>query len=209
VGKKARTEGAGQMGIPARAEAPPKQTTPETRRSSVMLGPNDRLIGQLFIEGDLHLDGTVEGEVSATGDVEIADEARVKASVAGGDVSIHGHVNGAVTARKRLVVARSGSLIGDVRVARLVVQDGATFSGNVSMGPHVDAPPKPPEPVETPEPATEPVAEPVAEVIAEPIVTMAPVPVVVKAAPAAAKPVDGHGKAAAQKSKPKAKQKRR
>jgi cytoskeletal protein CcmA (bactofilin family) len=40
-----------------------------------------------------------------------------------------------VTARKRLLVARSGSLTGDVRVARLVIQDGASFSGNVSMGP--------------------------------------------------------------------------
>jgi hypothetical protein len=37
-----------------------------------------------------------------------------------------------------LVVARSGSLTGDVRVARLVIQDGASFSGNVSMGPPVD-----------------------------------------------------------------------
>jgi cytoskeletal protein CcmA (bactofilin family) len=162
-----------------------------------MLGPRDRLIGQLFIEGDLHLDGTVEGEVSATGDVEIADEARVKASVAGGDISIHGHVNGAVTARKRLVVGRSGSLIGDVRVARLVIQDGATFSGNVSMGPHVETAVKAPEPVvEEPEPiAPGPTAT-------EPTMTMA-------APPVAAKATDGHAKTAAPKSKPQAKQKRR
>jgi cytoskeletal protein CcmA (bactofilin family) len=159
-----------------------------------MLGPRDRLIGQLFIEGDLHLDGTVEGEVSATGDVEIADEARVKASVAGGDISIHGHVNGAVTARKRLVVGRSGSLIGDVRVARLVIQDGATFSGNVSMGPHVEMAPKPPEPVETPEKMAEPVAEPIAE--------PAGPPVEVKAS-------DGRSKPAAPKAKAKTKAKRR
>lgn len=168
-----------------------------------MLGPRDRLIGQLFIEGDLHLDGTIEGEVSATGDVEIADEAHVNASVAGGDVNIHGHVNGAVTARKRLVVGRSGSLIGDVRVARLVVQDGATFSGNVSMGPHVEAAPKPPEPVvEAAEPVVEVMAEPVAEVVAEPIAMSTPAPAAVKAA-------DGHTKAAAPKIKPKAKPKRR
>jgi cytoskeletal protein CcmA (bactofilin family) len=173
---------------------PEKQTAPESRRSSVVLGPRDRLIGQLFIEGDLHLDGTVEGEVSATGDVEIADEAHVKASVAGGDVSIHGHVNGAVTARKRLMVGRSGSLIGDVRVARLVVQDGATFSGNVSMGPHVEMAPKPPEPVETPAPAAEPIPEPIAELAAP--------PVEVKAS-------DGHQKATPPKSKDKGKQKRR
>jgi cytoskeletal protein CcmA (bactofilin family) len=66
-----------------------------------------------------------------------------------------------------LVVARSGSLTGDVRVARLVIQDGATFSGNVSMGPQPEAfaPVK-----ETPvaSAAPEPAAAPAPEAVAEP-----------------------------------------
>jgi cytoskeletal protein CcmA (bactofilin family) len=102
------------------------------------------------------LGGTVEGEIHATGDVEVGDEAKVNASLAGGDVSIRGHVNGTVTARKRLVVARSGSLTGDVRVARLVIQDGASFSGKVSMGPQSEAAAKPltPEPAAKAQPTT-------------------------------------------------------
>jgi cytoskeletal protein CcmA (bactofilin family) len=81
----------------------------------------------------------VQGEIHATGNVEVDDDAKVNASLAGGDVSIRGHVSGPVTARKKLVVAKSGSLTGDVRVARLVIQDGATFSGKVSMGPQPEA----------------------------------------------------------------------
>jgi cytoskeletal protein CcmA (bactofilin family) len=92
------------------------------------------------------LGGTVQGEIHATGDVEVDDEAKVNASLAGGDINIRGSVSGPVIARKRLVVARSGSLTGDVRVARLVIQDGATFSGNVSMGPQPDAFTPAPEP---------------------------------------------------------------
>jgi cytoskeletal protein CcmA (bactofilin family) len=87
--------------------------------------------------------GTVDGELEATGSVEIDDG---------------GSVTGPVTAHDRLVVGRAGSLKGDVRVARLVVADGATFSGKVSMGKAaVEAPPAPaapavePEPVKTPE----------------------------------------------------------
>lgn len=82
----------------------------------------------------MRLAGTVQGEIHATGDVEVDDAAKVNASLVGSDVNIRGHVRGPVTARKRLVVAKSGSLTGDVRVARLVIQDGASFSGNVSMG---------------------------------------------------------------------------
>jgi hypothetical protein len=118
----------------------------------------------------------VEGEVEATGDVEIDDEAKVKASVAGRDVSIRGQVNGAVVARKRLVVARSGTLVGDVRVQRLVIQDGASFSGKVSMGAaaaEAPAAPAPPKPV-VEEPEVPVVVEARAPIIAAPIA--APIP---------------------------------
>jgi cytoskeletal protein CcmA (bactofilin family) len=96
----------------------------------------------MYIEGDLRVGGVVEGEVEVTGDVAIDDLAKVKASVTARDVSISGSVVGAIVARKRLEVTRSGSLIGDVRVARLTIQDGATFSGKVSMGNVADAPAK-------------------------------------------------------------------
>ncbi len=141
-----------------------------------MLGPRDRVIGQIYIEGDLRVGGVVEGEVEVTGDVEIDDMAKVKASLAGRDVTIRGQVNGAVVARKRLVVAKSGSLFGDVRVARLAIQDGATFSGKVSMGAGAATAPavkavEAPTPLPEPEPklATE-VEKPAAPIVAAPIV---------------------------------------
>jgi cytoskeletal protein CcmA (bactofilin family) len=140
------------------------------------------LVGQLYIEGDLRVVGTVEGGLEVTGSVEI-DEG--------------GKVTGPVTARDRLIVGRAGSLKGDVRVARLVVQDGATFSGNVSMGKFVEAPPKPAEvveservkviePVSAPEPVKAP--EPVAE-LKQPV--RAPVPV---KAPPPSRPQQKKGK---------------
>jgi len=132
-------------------------------QSSIVLGPRDRLVGQLYVEGDVRVAGTVEGGLEVTGSVEIDDG---------------GRVNGPVTARDRLVVGRAGSLTGDVRVARLVVQDGATFSGKVSMGKQVEAPPKPVEPpaaVAEPVKAEQPVKAEAAIKIAEPLKPPQPV----------------------------------
>jgi cytoskeletal protein CcmA (bactofilin family) len=111
----------------------PAENGSNGQRNSVVLGPNDRLVGQLFIEGDLRVSGTVDGALEATGDIEIAGS---------------GKVSGAVTAYNRLVVGSDASLIGgDVRVARLTVEDGATFTGRVSMGKHKAVVPAPePEP---------------------------------------------------------------
>jgi cytoskeletal protein CcmA (bactofilin family) len=111
----------------------------ENETSVVMLGPHDRLIGELYIEGNLRVSGTLEGQIEATGDVDVTEAATVKATVAGREVNVSGQVNGAVTASKKLVIGRSGSIVGDVRVPRLIMQDGASLSGNVSMGPKVAA----------------------------------------------------------------------
>ncbi len=114
-------------------------------RGSVVLGPNDRLVGQLYVEGDLRVSGTVDGTLEATGDIEIAGA---------------GKVSGAVTASQRLVVGSSAALIGgEVRVGRLTVEDGATFTGRVSMG-QPAAPQAEPEPAAPAAPVA-PVEEPV------------------------------------------------
>ena len=129
------------------ATSVPAENGANGQPNSVVLGPNDRLVGQLYIEGDLRVSGTVEGALEATGDIEIAGD---------------GKVSGAVTAYNRLVVGGSASLIGgDVKVARLSVEDGATFTGRVSMGAHQAEVPK----VEQPAPASPPVET---VVIAEP-----------------------------------------
>ena len=139
----------------------------------------------MYIEGDLRVGGVVEGEVEVTGDVAIDDLAKVKASVTARDISISGSVVGAIVARKRLEVTRSGSLIGDVRVARLTIQDGATFSGKVSMGAAAEAPAKAPE-TKPVVPEAKPVAVEPKAVVSEPAV---PAPIVAPpiAPPAAAK----------------------
>lgn len=124
----------------ARTTEPPANGS-DGDHSSIVLGPRDRLVGSLYIQGDLRVVGTVDGELEVTGSVEIDDG---------------GTVTGPVTAHDRLVVGRAGSLKGDVRVARLVVADGATFSGKVSMGQAAVAPPKPAEPVIEPEPVKAP-----------------------------------------------------
>jgi cytoskeletal protein CcmA (bactofilin family) len=215
------TRPAARRPTPPPADQPPRQSSPTPNQSnSVQLGPRDRLIGQLYIEGDLRIGGVIEGEVEATGDVEIDDMAQVKASLAGRDVSINGHVNGAVVARKRLIVGRSGSLIGDVRVARLVIQDGASFSGKVSMGAGAEkakAAEAAPAPAAPPEPEVQAVVEapPVEPAVAQPAVAK---PAAVKPAvtrlpamrvavpPARPASKDGKGKAAVP---PKGKPKRR
>ena len=150
----ARRPPAVEPALPAVDDAAPAA---DGKPNTVTLGPRDRVVGQLYVEGDLRVGGRVDGEVIATGDVDIGATARLKASVAGREINVRGQVTGNVTARHRLQLAGSSSLTGDVQAERLVIQDGATFSGNISMGKPVGtarepAPAGPPPAVAAPPP---------------------------------------------------------
>ncbi|HEX2680033.1 MAG TPA: polymer-forming cytoskeletal protein, partial [Candidatus Dormibacteraeota bacterium] len=99
----------------------------------VNLGPRDILQGRLEVQGGLKVAGSVEGDLKASGDVTVDSTATIQAAIEGANVSVRGQVTGNVTARRRLTLAGSGVLNGDVRVGRLTVEDGATLNGNVSM----------------------------------------------------------------------------
>jgi cytoskeletal protein CcmA (bactofilin family) len=68
-----------------------------------------------------------------SGDVSLEDGSTVKASVEAGNISVRGSLEGEIVARGRLLIAGSGGVTGNVRVARLAVEDGAAFNGNITM----------------------------------------------------------------------------
>jgi cytoskeletal protein CcmA (bactofilin family) len=117
----------------AEKTAAPASSTQNGGTNVVNLGPRDVLQGRLDIQGDLKVAGQVEGELKASGDVTVDSGATIQASIEGANVSVRGNVNGNVTARRRLTLGGSGRLIGDVKVGRLTVEDGASLNGNVTM----------------------------------------------------------------------------
>jgi cytoskeletal protein CcmA (bactofilin family) len=117
----------------AEKTAGPATTTQNGGSNVVSLGPRDVLQGRLEIQGDLKIAGSVEGDLKASGDVTIDSGATVQAAIEGGNVSVRGQVTGNVTAKRRLTLAGTGKLVGDVKVGRLTVEDGASLNGNVTM----------------------------------------------------------------------------
>lgn len=119
------------------ATAPPRGRNRHNGTSStnvVVLGPRDTLSGNLNVEGDVRIEGSVEGEVRASGDIDIDASANARARLEARNVAVRGNVTGHIVAQGRLSLAGSGTVTGDVRASKLRVDDGATINGNVTMG---------------------------------------------------------------------------
>ena len=80
-----------------------------------MLGRGLRVRGKVRGDGDLRIEGDVEGDVSVAGALDLGDGARVQGSLEGEQVTVAGRVEGEVRARGPVSIAATGSVFGDVR----------------------------------------------------------------------------------------------
>jgi len=98
------------------------------------IGKSIVICGELKGSEDLILDGRVEGTVSlAENRLTIGSTANVAADLTARDVLIMGKVQGNVVATGRVELRAGCNLEGDIRAARLAIEDNAVFFGKVDL----------------------------------------------------------------------------
>lgn len=100
-----------------------------------ILGPDASFKGELTFEKGLRLQGKFEGKINTAGRLHVAKEAKMSADVEAGAIIVEGEVKGNLSAADRIELKSSARYEGDLRSSKLVVDEGAIFSGNVTVGP--------------------------------------------------------------------------
>jgi cytoskeletal protein CcmA (bactofilin family) len=67
----------------------------------------------------------------------VAKEAKMQAEVEAAAIVVEGQVQGRLVASERLELKQSARYEGDLRANRMIVEEGAVFTGHVSVGPDV------------------------------------------------------------------------
>jgi cytoskeletal protein CcmA (bactofilin family) len=106
----------------------------------VILGPRDSLIGTLSVDGDVRVEGTLEGELTATGEVSIQSTGTARAQIHARDIFINGSVEGSAVADDLVSLGDAATLSGELRSSRLRVDDGATVNATITMNASDHAP---------------------------------------------------------------------
>ncbi|MGD2063058.1 MAG: polymer-forming cytoskeletal protein [Nitrospirota bacterium] len=102
--------------------------------SPMCLGKTVVIKGELTATEDLVIFGRVEGTITVKDHVvTIGQGAIIEAEVTAHGVVVEGHVAGNIEATEHLEIRPGGMVIGDVRMACLVIRDGATLKGRVDM----------------------------------------------------------------------------
>ncbi len=90
--------------------------------------------GKLNSNGNVRIDGEVKGDINASGNVTIGENGEVNGEIRASVVTIGGKVTGAIHSKEKLVLESKALLKGDLVTKILVVEAGAKFEGNSSMG---------------------------------------------------------------------------
>jgi cytoskeletal protein CcmA (bactofilin family) len=118
-------------------------TVPNTNSKNV-LNSDVEVKGTLKFSGELTFDGKVDGDINSDGMLTLGDNAVVKGTIDVGSVVVRGKITGNIVAKDKIELKAKTELFGDVRAAKLVMEEGVTFVGKTEVNPNKVAPTTPP-----------------------------------------------------------------
>lgn len=100
----------------------------------ILIGKSFVIKGQVSCDGDLYIDGKVEGSVDPKGNcLTIGPEGLLKANVIARAVVVQGRLEGNIQARERVELKQSAFVVGDIVTQSITIESGAQIKGTIEV----------------------------------------------------------------------------
>ncbi|ALJ05560.1 hypothetical protein APS56_10690 [Pseudalgibacter alginicilyticus] len=100
----------------------------EERASQNIIAQGTKIIGDFNSEGDLRIDGVIEGNLKTSGKVVVGKSGFIKGTLQGADAHFEGKFSGKLMLSGTLTLKSSAHIEGEVVAEKLAVEPGATFN---------------------------------------------------------------------------------
>lgn len=132
-----------------RPTVPRVEPTPPPRpRSASVIGPTMEFKGDLTADEDLVIEGLIIGTITHHNKhLTVGEKGRVKADVQANGVIVLGQLVGDIHCTGLVSLSKTADVTGNIYCGRIIMEDGATFKGNVEMGEREPAAAAPTRPV--------------------------------------------------------------
>lgn len=102
--------------------------------SETIIAHGVRVEGDFTSDGDVIIEGEVNGSVKTSQNLRIGSASKIKADVFAENAVVAGEVHGNLSIGQKLELAESANIQGDIDVDVLIIAPGAKINGRVSMG---------------------------------------------------------------------------
>jgi cytoskeletal protein CcmA (bactofilin family) len=100
---------------------------------NTIIGKGALIEGTIKVQNSMRLDGKVTGHILTTDSLVVGKEGEVNGEVRTKNAVIGGRIKGQVFASGKVVLEARAALTGDIKTAKLMINDGARFDGHVAM----------------------------------------------------------------------------
>jgi cytoskeletal protein CcmA (bactofilin family) len=91
--------------------------------------------GSIKFQTELFIDGMVDGDITSPGSLTLGVNAEIHGEIRAKSVSVQGSVYANIIVEDRCELRKGSLLMGDLKSARLIIEDGATFIGRSEVTP--------------------------------------------------------------------------
>ena len=100
----------------------------------IRIGKSFVIKGEVSCDGDLYIDGQVEGIVDPKGNsLTIGPDGRLKANVIASAVVVRGTLEGNIQASERVDLKQSAVVVGDIVTQSISIEPGAQIKGSIEV----------------------------------------------------------------------------
>ena len=107
----------------------------ESKNGDTVIGNEAYFQGTLTAKGSLRVDGRIDGSIVDAKTVTIGKSGKVKGDISCEICYVRGELRGNIVALEHVEVLAGSHVDGDIRSPRIMLEEGAVFNGNCSMGP--------------------------------------------------------------------------
>lgn len=98
-----------------------------------IIGPSVKLDGDFIGDGDIIVEGIVNGNIKTKKYLRIGENAVINAEIEAGDAYIAGIVNGNIKTQNKLEITNTAKIKGNIETSLLSIETGAIINGNCQM----------------------------------------------------------------------------
>lgn len=103
------------------------------KNAETIIGPSIKVKGNFFGEGDIIIEGSLEGAIKTSNNLYVGQKAVIKADIEAKQAKISGEINGNLVVENYLELTATAKINGDIQAASLSIENGAVFNGNCVM----------------------------------------------------------------------------
>lgn len=113
---------------------PTPNTPSSSRANATIIAKGVRVEGEFRSQGDVVIEGEVQGSISAAGVLTVGPEAKIKADISADEARISGVIDGNLQIKNQAIFYSSAKVIGDITAERITVEGGAQLDGRIKIG---------------------------------------------------------------------------